>query len=184
MIQIGPKRSIYLMVVVMAGSIAASLLMTLRPAFQQSAATTPVIVILLAWIAAGSVIFRDTQLRANRPLARILVILLAVRLMVALAHFPMYWSAGLEQYNSGLARFDAYVYNDYATQLAEQGLTGSGPWEGINYSGIVYYYASLYYCFGNNPVFGIIVNCLAGVLTSVFLYKFILQFSSRRVATW
>lgn len=167
---------------IMCVAVLCSLGVSALPVFQAPASWPLTTVMLLAWVTVGFLVVWDKHLRANGRLAKVLVIFLAIQFVLGLVLLRAYWPPTWADYQAGLTGFDACLYHDYAMQLAAQGMRGPGPWDGINYSGIVYYYGTLYSLFGPNPTIAVIANCLAGMVTALTLYKFLLGFSNVRVA--
>jgi hypothetical protein len=138
------------------------------------------VVVAIAWIIVGAVVSRLGDGTAR--LKHLLLFAFGLRLIVGLLHFGSYWEAQFQQYLDGLNHFDAFVYADMAMQLSAQGLSGDGPWSGINYQGIVYYYGVLFYLFGPNPAVGVVFNCVLAAITPVVLYRFMLLVTRERIA--
>jgi hypothetical protein len=159
-----------------------SVVLALQPEYAPAHTLPSVLPLLLAWIGVTAFVVGDGEIRRAGRLGWILLSAFGVSVILALVHHSVFWPEAWAQYRQGATLFDAFLYADYAKQWAEHGLRGDGPWNGINYQGIVFYYALLFYIFGFNPAVGVIANCALGALTAGFLYKLVHQCSPESVA--
>lgn len=100
-----------------------------------------------------------------------LFIFIALKVVFSIIVLYIGWVPNLE-YGSNAWGYDPQRYYLYATDLANSNFDQS-VLPGLNYKGIVYYYAIFFKIFGCNPIVPILINTLTTYIAMVYVIKII-----------
>jgi hypothetical protein len=126
-------------------------------------------VALLCFVSiAGFLLCRNVRLRLRDPSLKVLGYLWLIKIAVTLFLLYAGWIPQLDP-GSVAWGYDPQRYYVQAQELIENGW--SPEFVSINYAGILYYYALIFYAFGHNPVAPALVNAFLTLVATVYLIK-------------
>ena len=101
-----------------------------------------------------------------------------IKLMLTLFLLYVAWMPELELTNAVSWGYDPQRYYLCATELLEIGKHITC--EGLNYHGIVFYYAGIFYLFGQNPIIPALINAFVTLLATLYLIRVLYEFKEER----
>ena len=136
-------------------------------------------VLLLGFVSViGLLLCRYTQVRLEDPALKILGYLWLIKLGVTLFLLYAGWIPQLDPASSDTWGYDPQRYYVQAQELIDQNWS-IGPIS-LNYTGILYYYGSIFYVFGHNPVVPALINAFVTLIATLYLVKVGYEIKSHR----
>lgn len=112
----------------------------------------------------------QTRKRTHDPKLRRLSYFWLIKLIITFVLLFAGWMPELEPSLSGSWGYDPQRYYQYSKELLLANWDIS--WLSLNYTGIVYYYAVLFYIFGQNPIAPALLNAFVTLLGILFVVRF------------
>jgi hypothetical protein len=133
----------------------------------QSPYSTALLLVVISSL--GLVLCRETQVRLNDVSLRILGYLWLVKLGVTFFLLYVGWIPQLDPTSSPAWGYDPQRYYLEAGELIYNNWIPD--FVSLNYVGILYYYAAVYYLLGHNPVNPALINALVTLVATLYLVR-------------
>ncbi|MBC8555411.1 MAG: hypothetical protein H8D23_37835 [Candidatus Brocadiales bacterium] len=136
-------------------------------------------VMLLFFVSiSGLVICRRMQISLNDPALRVLGYFWLIKLGMTFVLLYAGWIPQLDFVTSSAWGYDPQRYYLQAQQLIDNNWSAS--FISLNYVGILYYYAAIFFMFGQNPVVPALINIFVTLIATLYLIKVGYEIRSRR----
>src|SRR6185369_15539792 len=117
----------------------------------------------------GLVLCRKTQDHLNDPSLRVLGYFWLIKLGLTIFLLYAGWIPQLDPATSDAWGFDPQRYYLNAQQLIDNNWIPDIAW--LRYTGILYYYAAIYYVIGHNPVIPALINVIVTLVATLYLVR-------------
>jgi len=131
-----------------------------------------------ALLTLGLLLCRHTQNKLQDPALQSLAYLWLIKLGLTFLLLHFGWIPELDSETSAAWGYDPQRYYFESQQLIENGW--SPEFVSLNYVGILYYYAAVFFVFGSDPLAASLVNAFATLLATLYLVRFCYQIKPNR----
>ena len=166
-----PPGQIFSLLVLLAGG-------TLLILFQSEQASMSALVLLAVISTAGLEICKRVRRQLNDASLGLLGYFWVAKLGVTLILLYAGWVPQLDPATSPVWGYDPQRYFAYAQEIVDNDWAADTI--GLNYLGIVYYYAAMLFVFGNDPVIPALINAFVTLLAACYLIVTAYEVNPRR----
>jgi hypothetical protein len=141
------------------------------PLISETTANAPVktLLLLISVLVGGLFVCRSTWLSLNDPSLRVLGYFWLIKLGATLFLLYVAWIPQLDPASATMWGYDPQRYYLQAQELL------ANDWRpdfvSLNYVGILYYYAAIFFMFGENPVIPALINSLVTLVATVYIVR-------------